>query len=171
MRKSSGLTVLELVISVGLVLILAVLAFWAVNPFERIKQGRDQKRLEDLEAIRAAVEAHLSSGQPLVSTFGIPSSTWGAEVSFKSDGSGWVPLDLSGQLPSLPTDPRNGENFPDVLGSKVLGQYQFISDVSKFVLRTHLEAESNRDKYAQDGNDNTWYEVGTAPGLSTYFGL
>ena len=172
MRKRTALTVLELVISVGLVFVLAAVAFWAINPLERLKQGRDQARLGDFDAIRKAIESKFPSDQALEnSTFGIPSSTVGVEVSSKSDGSGWVPLDLTGQLPALPNDPRNGETFPDVLGSKVLGEYQFISDGSYFILRTHLEAEKNRDLYAQDGNDNTWYEVGTAPGLSTYFGL
>lgn len=172
MRRYSGLTVLELAISMGLVFILAAVAFWAMNPLERLKQGRDQTRLGDFDAIRKAIETQFPSNQALgKSTFGIPSSTVGVEVSYKSDGSGWVPLDITGQLPALPSDPRNGETFPDVLGSKVLGEYQFISDGSYFILRTHLEAEKNRDLYAQDGNDNTWYEVGNAPGLSTYFGL
>ena len=160
---------MELIFAIGLILILAALAFWAVNPLERFKQSRDQKRFADLEELRTAIEAHLSAGLP--STFGIPSSTMGVGASFSNDGSGWVPLNLADRFPLLPRDPRNGENFPDVLGSKVLADYQFISDGSYFVLRTHLEAESNRDRYAQDGNDNSWYEVGNAPGLSTYFGL
>jgi len=81
-----------------------------------------------------------------------------------------VPMTLPG-LAELPRDPRNGEQFPDVLNSAVLGEYQYVSDGKYFILRTHLEAEIYRDRYAQDGNDNTWYEVGNASGMSTYFGL
>ena len=154
----------------SLVLILAAVAFWAVNPLEQLKQGRDQKRLDDLEAIRSAIESQKAADQSLGTTFGIPSNTAGVGVSFKTDGSGWVPMALPG-LSELSRDPRNGEQFPDVLKSTVLGEYQYISDGNYFLLRTHLEAEINRDLYAQDGNDNTWYEVGNAPGMSTYFGL
>uniref|UniRef100_A0A831YYR2 Type II secretion system protein GspG C-terminal domain-containing protein n=1 Tax=candidate division WWE3 bacterium TaxID=2053526 RepID=A0A831YYR2_UNCKA len=162
---------MELLLSVGLLLILAAVAFWAIDPIERQRQERDQRRLEDLESLWQAIEAEIAAGNPLGSTFGVPSGTAGVEVSFNPDGSGWIPMNLARYFPSLPADPRNDTTFTDFLGSKILGEYQFISDGRNYVLRTHLEAEANRDKYAQDGNDNTWYEVGTAPGMSTYFGL
>jgi len=34
-----------------------------------------------------------------------------------------------------------------------------------------LEHEKNRGLYGEDGSDNSWWEVGNAPGMSTYFGL
>src|SRR3989304_2848244 len=170
MRKTFGLTVLELVFSVGLVFVLIAVAFWAVNPLEQFKQGRDRKRMAEFEAIRTAIESQISTGQLLGTTFGIPSNTAGVGVSFKTDGSGWVPMTLPG-VDELPRDPRNGEQFPDVLNSAVLGEYQYVSDGKYFILRTHLEAEIYRDRYAQDGNDNTWYEIGNAAGMSWYFAL
>ena len=173
LRHKSGLSVLELLIAVGLLLILAAISFWAIDPIERQRQARDEQRVEDLEALRAAIEARITAGTSLGSstTFGVPSGTAGSEISFKPEGSGWVPLDLSASFTFLPADPRNGTNFTDSLGSKILGEYQFISDGSYYVVRAHLESEFNRERYAQDGNDNTWYEVGNAPGMSTYFGL
>lgn len=166
-----GLAMVELALSLGLILILATVVFWAVNPLEKARQIRDKERLEELANVRNVIEAELGSGKVLGSTYGIPSSTVGMEVNLKPDGSGWIPVDLSSQLPSLPDDPRGGKTFMDVLGSKVLGEYQFVSDGKYYILRTHLEAEVNRSKYVEDGNDNTWYEIGSAPGLSTYFGL
>lgn len=166
-----GFTLVELFLSGGLVLIMAAVVFWAVNPLEKIRQARDKERFEELEIVRDAIEAAQAEGVALGRTYGIPSSTVGVEVSFSSEGSGWVPMKLSPKLVLLPKDPRNGELFPDVLNDRVLGEYQFISDGKYYVLRTHLEAEVNRGKYAEDGNDNSWYEIGTAPGLSTYFGL
>jgi len=152
-------------------LILGAVALWAINPGERVRQARDEKRLTDLASVRNAIEAAVSANIPLGSTFGVPSSTVGGEATRKVDGSGWVPMNLSVQLSSLPVDPLDGRTFTDALGSKVLGEYQFISDGKYYVLRTHLEAEKNRSKYKEDGNDNTWYEIGSAPGLSTHFGL
>lgn len=171
LRSRGGLSIVELVMSVGLVFILAAVSFWAIDPIERQKQARDRIRLEDLAALQGAIKAEVDVGSPLGKTFGVPSGTAGVEISFRPDSSGWVPMDLSRHFSSLPADPRNDTTFVDSLGSKVLGEYQFISDGSYYILRAHLEAEVNREKYAQDGNDNTWYEVGTAPGLSTYFGL
>lgn len=167
----SGLTLIELILSIGLVLILAAVALWAINPIERQKQARDRRREEDFATLRQAIEAEGAKEDfSKSSTFGIPSGTAGVGASFSSDGSGWVKMNLFG-FSELPRDPRNGESFPDMLGSKILGEYMFISDGKYYILRTHLEAEKNRSKYATDGNDNSWYEVGTALGMSTYFGL
>lgn len=166
-----ALTVLELIIALGLLFILAGVSFWAINPVERIKQGRDSQRLSDLENVRRITDLATSSGVVLADTFGVPSSTAAVGATRAVDGSGWVPMVLSKQTDGLPIDPSNGEIYTDILESKVLGEYQFISDGVFYVLRTHLEAEVNKDKYAKDGNDNSWYEIGTAPGLSTYFGL
>ncbi len=165
------MSIVELVMSVGLVFILAAVSFWAIDPIERQKQARDRIRLEDLAALQGAIKAEVDAGSPLGKTFGVPSGTAGVEISFRPDSLGWVPMDLSRHFSSLPADPRNDTTFVDSLGSKILGEYQFISDGSYYTLRDHLEPEVNRERYAQDGNDNTWYEVGTAPGLSTYFGL
>lgn len=167
----TGITLLEVLMVLGLTLILGAVGFWALNPFERLKQSRDRVRLADLENVREAVESAISEGVPLASTFGVPSSTIGVGAIRDSGGSGWTRMDLSRSFESLPIDPFNGKTFSDVLGSSVLGEYQFISDGTNYVLRTHLEAEVNKGKYTEDGNENSWYEVGTAPGRSTYFGL
>ncbi|GMR19399.1 MAG: hypothetical protein BMS9Abin34_536 [Patescibacteria group bacterium] len=166
-----GFSFVELVLSVGLVLILVGVAVLAVNPLERLKQGRDKKRLADFAQVKAAVDAALSEGSSLATTFDVPSSTVGVEVTTKTDGSGWVSINLGDGIAELPVDPLNGKTYTDVLGSSVLGEYQFISDGTYYILRTHLEAEVNKRRYAEDGNDNSWYEAGSAPGMSTYFGL
>ena len=171
MVKLKGFSILELVVTLGLLSILFVVGFWAVNPIERLKQSRDSQRQEDLRIVREAVDAVVFGSVPLANTFGVPSSKSAIGATQKADGSGWVPMTLSAKIGVLPIDPSNEKTFTDVLGSKVLGEYQFISDGIYYVFRTHLEAEINRGKYAEDGNDNSWYEIGTAPGLSTYFGL
>lgn len=167
----SGFNVVELFLSVGLVFILVGVVVWAVNPIERFRRKRDERRFADFDWVKEAIDAALVGEVLLANTFGVPSSTVGIEVTTKADGSGWVPMDLSNRVEDLPEDPLNEKTFTDVLESAVLGEYQFISDGTYYILRTHLEAEINKGKYAEDGNDNSWYEVGTAPGLSTYFGL
>jgi len=164
-------TVLELLITSGLILILIGIVLWALNPVERLRQGRDSRRLADLESLREAIDSAVSEGIPLAKTMGVPASSASVGADQAVDGSGWVAMKLSDQMDLLPIDPVNGKTFTDVLGSSVTGEYQFISDGTYHVLRAHLEAEVNKEYYAEDGNENSWYEVGTAPGLSTYFGL
>lgn len=170
-RILQGSTVFEFITTLALVFILIGVGFWALNPVERRKRDRDSQRLGDLESLGAAVTSTISVGIPLVSTHEVPASSASVGATQVVDGSGWVAMNLSGALDALPVDPANGKTFTDVLGSFVTGEYQFISDGEYYVLRTHLEAEANRGKYAEDKNDNSWYEVGTAPGMSTYFGL
>lgn len=164
-------TVLEFLITSGLIFILVGIVLWALNPMERLRHGRDNKRLADLESLREAIDSAVSEKVPLAKTMGVPASSASVGVNRAVDGTGWVAMKLSDQIDLLPSDPVNGKTFIDVLGSSVTGEYQFISDGTCYVLRAHLEAEVNKEYYAEDGNENSWYEVGTAPGLSTYFGL
>lgn len=164
-------TVPEFLITLGLVLILIGVGFWALNPIERLKQGRDNRRLADLDNLKEAIDLAVSEGVPLVKTMGVPVSSASVGATRAADGSGWATMNLSTRIDTLPVDPVNGKTFIDIGGSAVTGEYQLISDGFFYVLRTHLEAEVNKGKYAEDKNDNSWYEVGTAPGLSTYFGL
>lgn len=165
------ITVLELLTALALIFILVGVSLWVLNPFERLRQDRDNQRLADMENLRKAVDLAVTAGVPLAKTMGVPSSSASVGATQVVDGAGWLPMDLSGLLDALPVDPANGKTFTDVLGSFVTGEYQFVSDGKYYVLRTHLEAEANRGKYAEDKNDNSWWEAGTAPGMSTFFGL
>ncbi len=164
-------TILEITLALGLILILGGVLFWALNPVERVRRREDNQRLAGLERLRQAIDSATADGALLVNTAGIPVSSASVGATEAADGSGWIAMDLSGYLDSLSVDPANGEIFTDVLGNSVTGEYQFICDGGYYVLRTHLKAKINRDLYTEDGNKDSWYEVGTAPGLSTYFGL
>ena len=126
------------------------------------ERSRDAHRLSDLESLRTAIELAILEGVKLP-TLKAPSSS--------TAGGNWVKMDLSGYILNLPTDPKNGKAFTDCKGNKVTGEYQFMSDGTYYVLRTRLEEESNCKYYTDDKNANNWYEVGTAPGLSKFFGL
>ena len=161
----------EAIASFLMVLILLAVGIWAVNPLERLQQNRDRQRLEDLETLQMAIDQAAFEGRTLPKTMGVPSSSASSGASTAVGGSGWVEMNLSSKLAELPVDPKNGETFVDILGNFVTGEYQFVRDGAYYVLRTHLEAEISRNLYTEDGNDNSWYELGTAPGLSSYFGL
>ena len=166
-----GFSLVDLVLSLGLVVILVGVAYWAFDPFGRLKKSRDEVRLANLTDLHRTLERALADKRELKSTFGAPSSSVGFDVSYAADGMGWVPVDLGGYINTLPQDPLNGKTYTDAFKESVLAEYQFISDGKFYVIRTHLEHESNRALYGEDGADNSWYEVGTAPGMSTYFSL
>lgn len=170
-QRVRQLTVLELLITLGFIFVLVGVIFWALNPMERLRQGRDNRRLEDLKSLAEAIDLAVLEEIPLAKTMGVPASSASVGADQAVDGTGWVAMKLSDQMDLLPIDPVNGRTFTDVLDSSVTGEYQFISDGTYYVLRAHLEAEVSKEYYAEDGNENSWYEVGTAPGLSTYFGL
>lgn len=165
------MTKFELFVTFGLILILVGVGFWVLNPIGRIKQSRDRQRLSDLETLKEAIDQALAEGVQLNKTLGVPVSSASVGATRAVDGTGWVAMNLSKQINTLPIDPSNGKTFVDVLGSSVTGEYQLIADGVYYVLRTHLETETYKDYYSKDGNENSWYEIGTAPGLSTYFGL
>ena len=170
-KSKSGFSLVDLVLSVGLVLVLLAVAYWAFDPFGRLKKSRDNLRIAHLTDLHEVLERALADKRELKSTYGAPLSTVGFDVTFAVDGTGWVPVDLTGYIPALPQDPLNGKNYTDAFKESVLAQYEFISDGKFYVIRTHLEHEKNRGLYGEDGSDNSWWEVGNAPGMSTYFGL
>lgn len=161
-------TAVELLLFLCLVLILIGVGFWVLDPIEYLRRHRDNQRLVDLASLEEAIDRTEAT---LTSTQGVPVSSASVGATQAIDGYGWLPLDLTGYIETLPIDPLNGKTFTDIGGDAVIGEYQFISDGNFYVLRTHLEAEASREYYATDGNDNSWYELGDAPGLSTYFGL
>jgi len=168
MRMDRRFSTFEILVSLALVLILLGVSLWAWDPVGRGRRSRDARRLDDLASLKAAIE---QTTAVLGSTHGVPVSSASVGSTTAVGGSGWVPVDVSEQLENLPLDPMNGQSFTDVWGNSVIGEYQFVSDGYYYVLRAHLEAEENLDLYRTDGNDNGWYEVGTAAGLSTFFGL
>ena len=105
--------------SLGLVFILVGVVVWAVNPIERFRQRRDERRFTDFDRVKEAIDAALWDEVPLANTFGVPSSTVGIEVMTKVDGSGWVSMDLSNWVKDLPEDPLNEKTFTDVLISPI----------------------------------------------------
>ncbi len=163
---------------VGLVLVVAVVGF-LVNPFEKMRESRDQKRLEDLERLEKAIEFYLKnnaqdpklcdscqsgslfSHQPLSSLAKSTSVIQSTGVG----GSGWVPLDFSlnaglnkTPLLSLPVDPINQDPYVYVFT---------VGEAGKFKLTSKFEAAKNAAIMAEDGGKHSdLYETGTDKSLA-----
>ncbi len=158
-----GFTLVELLVVVAIMGILMAAVVLAINPAEMMAKSRDSTRLSDMVSVRQAIDFAVADGTNLTATAAAGDSATGTRV---STGSGWVNVDVSKYLSTLPIDPRNGATFEDAAGNTVTGKYLYFSDGSAYELNCYLESADNLGRYTGDGGDAAGlYEVGTDPGL------
>jgi prepilin-type N-terminal cleavage/methylation domain-containing protein len=134
-------TLIELLIVIAIIAILSVVVVLVLNPAEILRKGRDSNRLSDLATLNTALSVYAedvggSMGSSSVTYVSIPdptaTSTAGTDCSGigspftgggsfhcaasstykKTDGTGWIPLNLKkasfgSPIGSLPVDPTN----------------------------------------------------------------
>lgn len=165
MKKSArGFTLVELLVVIAIIAILAAVVVLIINPIELTKRGRDAARLTDLanlqQAINVAAQEATTSGDAIlcsgVSTPCTANSNDGGGSARKSDGTGWVKVNLSSQksvsVPTLPADQINDSTY----------HYTYSSDGDGWEINAVLESTQYTDKMTTDGGDNNGvYEVGS----------
>lgn len=112
--RSSGFTLIEILIVIGLIAILAGVALVAINPARQFAQARNAQRVSNVHAILSAIGARYADTQGVFSdNFGcapIPADDYRA-----IGNSGVQEYDLRTclvptYLPELPVDPVTGTN-------------------------------------------------------------
>lgn len=159
-----GFTLVELLVVIAIIGILVGAVTIAINPAEMLKKSRDSKRLNDLAAVRKAIDLALAEGGAL-STVGCTAAAPCSSATGTTlvDSTGWVNVDVSKNLSTLPVDPRAADGtYTDAAGALASAEYQFANDGTYYELRGHLESTANASLYATDGGDDVgWYELGT----------
>lgn len=170
MRKSArGFTLVELLVVIAIIAILAVIVGVVINPIELRKRSNDAARLSDMANLQQAInvaaqEATVSGEAILCKDLAVPctgsSNVGEITAARKSDGTGWVKVDLSAQksvsMPVLPVDPINSDTL----------FYTYKSDGIGWELNATLESDQQTTKMVNDGGDNAGrYEVGSTLGL------
>lgn len=177
-----GFTLIELLVVIAILSVLATAVVIILNPAQLVKQGRDSTRISDMAALHSAIALYLSevpgltswtaytyctaNGSPVPTGF----SSCTVSASTTVDGTGWVPINFNAissgsPLSRLPIDPVNDTIY-------------FYGFKSSSTLRYELNAKMESTKYSyggtgdvvsntkDGGNDDNWYEIGNAPGLS-----
>lgn len=188
----SAFTLIELLIVIAIIAILGSATVIVLNPTEMMAQARDNQRITDLKSLTKAIDlakfhagdmnygtlntiyvsipqassdCGYGSGNPL----GLPTVPTGWSYSCatpanyrKTDGTGWIPVNisnLSSSLPTLPIDPINttAENM----------FYTYFAGSGTYEINAKTESQKNAlggalDQLSTDGGDNfTRMERGT----------
>lgn len=165
MKKTArGFTLVELLVVIAIIAILAVIVGVVINPIELRRRSNDAARLSDManlqQAINVAAQEATVSGAEILcfnTTAPCTESTYPLSAGTRrSDGSGWVKVNLSAQksvsMPTLPIDPINDSTY----------KYTYYSDGNGWEINAVLESDQQKDKMLNDGgNNNNVYEVGS----------
>ena len=170
-----GFTLVELLLTIGIVAVLAVAVIITLNPGELLRQSRDSSRISDMSTLKTAITtyitdgggkapigaadtcyAHASSTLTDCSTRFAGGGTPALSDSANIDGTGWIPIDftaMSNNSPiyTLPVDPINNATY----------FYAYKADPIQMHFEVNAKMESARyanggdgDVESTDGGDN-----------------
>lgn len=150
----AGFTLSELLVFCAMFAIITATVIFVINPVEIAKKARDAKRIGDVEGLSWVMEHYIAdNGNPADTNQVLRTSTVSASASGKpanSNGSGWIPVNLTGYTEKLPLDPINKGEF--------IYRYYRLGNVYKIDARLEYQsAMMTKD----GGTDNCRYEVGS----------
>jgi len=186
-KNLGGFTLVELLIVIAILAVLAAAVVIVLNPAELLAQARDGERSQDIKTLGDALailvvdNSSVSLGTYKTVYISIPdtSSTcanitdlptlpsgWTyncvTEANLQNtDGTGWLPLDLSSTtggspIPSLPIDPTNNASY----------HYSYIPSTSTYGLSSNIESVKHRQSN-QSGVFTTQFTAGSNPNLAS----
>ncbi|MDP2651373.1 MAG: prepilin-type N-terminal cleavage/methylation domain-containing protein, partial [bacterium] len=188
--STASFTLIELLIVIGILGVLAAAVVVVLNPIELLKQGRDGRRVSEIQSLSHAVkDALLNSislgtsntvyvSLPDVSStcnnLSLPAlpSGWSyrcivAANLQKVDGTGWLPINLTtlpggSPLATLPIDPENN-------ASSTLYYTYAVGSGNTYELTDLMESKKYASLQATDGGpDMAMYEAGSNLAISPF---
>lgn len=118
-KKQKGFTLIEILLTIGILAVLATVVIVALDPAKRFADARDSRRLSDVQSILSAVQQYIVDNKGT-----LPSRVDPVEKQISSSSSGCIVgggcgvsgdedcADLSSELAkylkSIPYDPENG---------------------------------------------------------------
>ena len=165
--RPSGFTLVEVMIVMAVIGIISSISFFYLNPFEYFKKAHDAQRFQNLNSLKGALVLAIEAGKTFAGRCTPVSPCSSLTGSNVSDGTGWIDLDLSKYLSSLPRDPLHpSASYLDGKGVNSPATFQFAAVGLDFEIRTRLESKffssTPNDKYLDDGGDDSdYFEIGT----------
>ncbi len=147
---------IELLVAMGLLMVIISIMLLMINPLQIQARARDTKRIADLLALTGVIEMYRMDYGVLPDEADQTrrSDVFSGSVSQKSNGTGWIPVDLGKYLPNLPVDPFNKTN------GGVLYVYRYRRDSVRY--KVDVPLEYYKDLMENDGGiDVNHYERGT----------
>ena len=157
--SKKGFTLLELLVVIVIISILSTVMILSLNPTEITKKARDAKRITDISQLNQAIGLALSEDESILANFG--SSAADTRL---ADGTGYVKVIVSRNMPILPIPNKNGENINNSNNNQVVDSYYFQSVGSslRYEIKTTFESMEFKDELITDGgNESDYYEVGS----------
>lgn len=166
--RNYGFTLVELLVVIAIIAVLAAVVVLIINPIELTRRSRDAARLTDLanlqQAINVAVQEATGSGTAGILCIGTTApcsgksnDNGGGAATRKSDGTGWVKVNLGVQsvkVPTLPVDSINDATYNYAYQTNAAGD--------SWEIDAALESDQQKSKMQNDGgNDDNKYEVGS----------
>ncbi len=176
MKRSlkKGFTLIELLVVIAIISVLLGVVAITLNPLERIKEGRDSRRQQDLQNVKKAIDLALADGEITLVSLTTSRNSENNGTSLQLDASnqtsgGWVLVEApSGKtglikyLPVLPADPS------PVSGGSGNG-YQYMSNGSCYQLGAEFETAKFTPLHTSDGgNENSVWEIGSCIGTLSF---
>lgn len=150
-KSQAGVTFLEITIVFAIVSIFLIAGTLSVNPVEKKREARDNKRITDLTTLDRAINEYvLDNGfyPDTINTLRSSNSLAVDDTDISSSSEGWINANLSAYTSRLPLDPINDETY----------RYYYIHNGSGYELNAVLEILSEGE--SDGGNDALRFELG-----------
>ncbi len=150
-NSQKGVTIIELVAVITLLLILTTLVVIFVDPVGHMKKSRDEKRLSDLSVIDRVISEFVLDNKryPDQEILRKSNTLPAGSTDVAHANLGWIYDDLSAYNSMLPTDPLNDGDY----------YYSYFHNSTGYEINARLEILT--DEMLNDGgNDLNLYEVG-----------
>lgn len=109
-QNSSGFTLIEILVVIGLIAILAAIVIIAINPARQFAQGRNTQRTSNVNAILNAIGQNMADNKGIFNCAGLDTNP----RNIQKGGSGNVidlrPCIVPTYMPEIPYDPTDGNN-------------------------------------------------------------
>jgi prepilin-type N-terminal cleavage/methylation domain-containing protein len=140
--RAKGFTLIEILIVVAIIAILASVVLVGLGPTQ--KQGRDSRRISDLQGVQNALELYYNhcGWYPGAADCG---ATYTGDTSY-SDMSAALTGTASIGVPQVPVDPTNVSPYQYQYGSMAVNSYTLaaqLEDSSNVVMKSSISGSSN----------------------------